>query len=335
MGWLSDNTHSRFGRRKPYMVVGTVLYNTMLLFLLNPPRNMGHPAISHWFGMTYTLFYLFDTFTSIPYYAFGMELTNDFDERDQVWFWNQLSGKLGTLVGIFLPVPLTAMTSNLYDVWLITGLMFVIVHAGGMAANVLLIPEKPEEEKAATLGDDKENGLDLDDESGGGGSAKAAGSLPSRGPVQDPLTNATADPNPAPFVVNLLRCMRNEPFDKIIKSYFLDYLGLGMISAMLPFYVGYVLLRPEGVSSTNNKNLRCLSSWVFMVINLHCSSNLLTLYLPLISRSIMKFSTNKQLLYKQPTNESMNQAVGGGGVPDRVPAVRQGSPRSGGAAAPR
>jgi Na+/melibiose symporter-like transporter len=225
MGWLSDNTHTRFGRRKPYMGVGSLLYNLCLLLLLMPPRSLEHPAVSHWFGFTYTAFYLFDTFCSIPYYAFGMEMTNDFSERDQLWYWNQLSGAMGTLVGMGLPAALTAvLTGNLYTVFMLTGVVFASVHLLGMGSNVALVAEKPPDVYNTVEGPKE------------GSSSKA----------QSSEENATAEPNSAPFVVNLLRCARNGPFDFIIKSYFLDYLALGMVSAMTPFYVGYVLLRPKG-----------------------------------------------------------------------------------------
>ena len=144
--------------------------------------------------------------------------------------WNQVSGNFGTLVGMGLPAALTYATGSLYDVWLITGLEFCAVHISGMSSTVALIKEAPQEQSKSP------QTIEADQKTG----AKE------RLPLQDPLTNATAEAHSSPFVVNLLRCMRNEPFDYIIRSYFLDYLGLGMISAMLPFYVGYVLLRPEG-----------------------------------------------------------------------------------------
>ena len=247
MGWLTDNTHSRFGRRKPYMASGTVMYNIMLLMLLMPPRSMEHPAVSHWFGLTYTVFYLFDTYTSIPYYAFGMEMTNNFAERDQLWFWNTLSGNLGTLMGMMVPgILIATVTGNLYTVFAITAGVFVVVHAGGMAGNVLFIKEKPAEVFEAVEGPTEE--------------------APAR--AQTPRENATAEPHAAPFVVNLLRCFRNGPFDCIIKSYFLDYLGLGMISAMMPFYVGYVLLQPKGgdTEDTDTTVLTIASLAVFVFI---------------------------------------------------------------------
>ena len=222
MGWLTDNTHSAFGRRKPYMAVGTVFYNLCLLLLLSPPNSLSSTDASHWFGFTYTLFFLFDTFTSIPYYAFGMEMTNNFEERDQLWFWNSLFGNMGTLVGMALPAALTAaVTDDLYTVFMVTAWVFIAVHAGGMVGNIAFIQEKPAEDFSAS----KENG-------GGGGGASRP---------QTARENAVAEPFAAPFVVNLLRCLRNEPFNCIIRSYLLDYLALGMVSAMTPFYVGCVL----------------------------------------------------------------------------------------------
>jgi Na+/melibiose symporter-like transporter len=161
------------------------------------------------------------------YYAFGMEMTNNFNERDQLWFWNQLSGNLGTLVGMALPAVLVAVvTGNLYTVFMLTGFVFVGVHASGMLGNVTLIAEKP---LHSLVEGDKE----LEDEE-----RKSVESVLEAGDskiTQSALDNANAKPFPAPFVVNLLRCLRNEPFDHIIRSYLLDYLGLGMISAMTPY----------------------------------------------------------------------------------------------------
>ena len=41
MGFISDNTRSRFGRRKPYMFVGGIMLLVCLLLLLPPPMSRG------------------------------------------------------------------------------------------------------------------------------------------------------------------------------------------------------------------------------------------------------------------------------------------------------
>lgn len=269
MGWLSDNTHTRFGRRRPFMGIGTILYNLCLLLLLMPPRDLEHPAVSHWFGFTYTCFYLFDTFCSIPYYAFGMEMTNNFAERDQLWYWNQLSGAMGTLVGMGLPAALTAaVTGNLYTVFMLTGIVFASAHLLGMGSNVALVAEKPPEKFE--------------------GPAEGAGA----GKAQSSAENAVAEPNSAPFVVNLLRCVRNVPFDFIIKSYFLDYLALGMVSAMTPFYVGYVLLQPEG-GNVNDTDKTVVTIGILAV----CVFLAAFLSVPLWERAAVKFGKYNAWIY--------------------------------------
>lgn len=170
-------------------------------------------------------------------------MTNNFDERDQLWFWNQLSGNLGTLVGMALPAFLVAaVTGNLYTVFMLTGLVFVAVHATGMFANIAFIAEKPLHNEDVPLLEDVGK-IDQVDTQKKEKSVEGAQEVMEGGEAEEPIKkinqtsvyNANAKPHPAPFVVNLLRCLRNEPFDYIIRSYLLDYLGLGMISAMTPY----------------------------------------------------------------------------------------------------
>ena len=37
MGWISDHTHTRLGRRRPYMLIGAPLCGVAFFCLLNPP----------------------------------------------------------------------------------------------------------------------------------------------------------------------------------------------------------------------------------------------------------------------------------------------------------
>ena len=57
------------------MGVGGVLYAAMLVLLLSPPKSLTKTEmLNHWFGCFYLLLFIFDTVSSIAYYAFGMEL---------------------------------------------------------------------------------------------------------------------------------------------------------------------------------------------------------------------------------------------------------------------
>ena len=84
-GWLSDNTRSRFGRRRPYILVGSTLagLGLPLLFFVKPGwSDMGYfwfmLASSAVFIPVMSCFYM-------PYQSLGAELTPDYHERTSVF----------------------------------------------------------------------------------------------------------------------------------------------------------------------------------------------------------------------------------------------------------
>lgn len=104
MGNISDNTRSRWGRRRPYIVAGAVLSAVLLPFFWMPP-GLGTVANPEWWrnvpflyvvvlGVFYALTYAIYV---VPYTALGFELTNDYDERTRVLAWRMYIGLLGSL----------------------------------------------------------------------------------------------------------------------------------------------------------------------------------------------------------------------------------------------
>ncbi len=80
LGYLSDRTVTRYGRRRPYIGIGSILIASAMLLLFNPPH--ADPAMENiWFGVfIYTLF-LFWTVVTVPYESLGPEITFDYHER--------------------------------------------------------------------------------------------------------------------------------------------------------------------------------------------------------------------------------------------------------------
>lgn len=84
MGNISDNCRSRFGRRRPFLFAGG--------FLMAFAFGISYMASPYWessalFAYAVTacvFFYLMYTVFSVPYYAMGLELTSDYDERADV-----------------------------------------------------------------------------------------------------------------------------------------------------------------------------------------------------------------------------------------------------------
>lgn len=91
MGHISDNTRSRFGRRRPYIFFGAIGLGLSFALLWMPSRSWSEPALLAWFITMSLLFFTFLTMWQIPWTALGLELTPDVKERNGVqairsWF---------------------------------------------------------------------------------------------------------------------------------------------------------------------------------------------------------------------------------------------------------
>lgn len=84
IGYISDRTQSRFGRRRPYMAVGSVLVAAAMFMLFTPPE--GSAAFeTTWFGICIYLLFLCWTAVVVPYESLGPEITYDYHERTAIF----------------------------------------------------------------------------------------------------------------------------------------------------------------------------------------------------------------------------------------------------------
>jgi GPH family glycoside/pentoside/hexuronide:cation symporter len=84
LGYLSDRTRTRMGRRRPYIGVGSILVALTMFLLFNPPR-VSASLEAVWFaGCIYALF-LSWTAVVVPYESLGPEITFDYDERTSLF----------------------------------------------------------------------------------------------------------------------------------------------------------------------------------------------------------------------------------------------------------
>ncbi len=100
IGILSDKWKTRFGRRKPWMFVGTPLMMVSLWMLFVPPRDVSTLYLFVWISLLYLSFTLVD----LPYKAWGAELSTDYRERSQVTGWRESFGYLGLISSLVIPL---------------------------------------------------------------------------------------------------------------------------------------------------------------------------------------------------------------------------------------
>ncbi len=80
IGFISDRTKTPFGRRRPYIAVGSFFVALSMYFLFNPPEASSSFSVL-WFGVCIYALFFFWTLVSVPYESLGPEITFDYNER--------------------------------------------------------------------------------------------------------------------------------------------------------------------------------------------------------------------------------------------------------------
>jgi Na+/melibiose symporter-like transporter len=113
IGIASDRWQGRFGRRKPWMVIGMPLKVLSLWMLFVPSSSfavslwsaLGGDAVSNLYLFVWiSALYLGFTLVDLPYRAWGAELSSDYDERSRITGWREAFGYGGTLLALLIPL---------------------------------------------------------------------------------------------------------------------------------------------------------------------------------------------------------------------------------------
>lgn len=98
MGFISDNTRSRWGRRRPYIFVGAIIAGVayMLMWQLYPENSQAYNFT--YFMLLAFVFYLGLTIFATPYVAMGYEMSADFHERTRLMAVAQWIGQLAWVI---------------------------------------------------------------------------------------------------------------------------------------------------------------------------------------------------------------------------------------------
>jgi GPH family glycoside/pentoside/hexuronide:cation symporter len=102
VGYISDRTYTRFGRRKPFLLFSAfpLAIFTSLLFS-STGASQGFKTV--YYALMLILFWTAFAFFFIPYYAWGAELTKDYDERTVLRGYTYVCNTVGMAFGMILP----------------------------------------------------------------------------------------------------------------------------------------------------------------------------------------------------------------------------------------
>ena len=98
MGFISDNTKSKWGRRRQYVFIGAIVMSIsfMIMWQLYGDNSVNYNFV--YFMFWSFMFYLGLTIFSVPYVAMGYEMSDDFHERTQIMAIAQWIGQWAWII---------------------------------------------------------------------------------------------------------------------------------------------------------------------------------------------------------------------------------------------
>jgi GPH family glycoside/pentoside/hexuronide:cation symporter len=204
MGVISDRSRSPMGRRRPFILWGSLCLAAAMLLLFAPPRIGAGPAL-FWFGAGIVSLFLCWTVVTVPYEALGPALTPDYAERTSLFALRDGLLIAGTLAAAAAPAlvealqtaPLTAAAQRQKFLWI------ALVYAPLLIGTCPWCISRLREPAAGTHENDTT------------------------------AAPATAD--------HLKGVLRNRPFRILLTSYTIAAIGSNLPATLILFYVQCVL----------------------------------------------------------------------------------------------
>jgi len=109
IGYISDHTRSRWGRRRPYILFFAIPFGLAFVLMFSNPGLADQMGKFYWAMLTYVFFCTVYSFTNIPYNAILPEISKDYNERTSISGYKQAFAVIGTILGAGAALPLMAM----------------------------------------------------------------------------------------------------------------------------------------------------------------------------------------------------------------------------------
>ncbi len=213
MGFISDNTKSRWGRRRPYIFIGAILSGLTYIALWWLPVGKTEMWYFWYFTVGSTLFYVGYTIFATPWVALGYELTPDYHERTRLMGVQNFIGQLAYLVS---PWFLWIMTHKPWFATPAEGAKGLAIGIGVVAIAIGVIPALVLRERS-----------------------HAVAKLPGAETAATSPVSGTVASNLRDFFRGFGATLRTKPFLKLCAATFLVFNGFIMISSFQSYVIIY------------------------------------------------------------------------------------------------
>ena len=132
MGFISDNTKSRWGRRRPYIFIGAIISGVLFFLMWQLDDNASQTYIIWHVMVLQLLFLIGNTMFATPLVGLGYEMTSDYNERTRLMAFSNTMGQIAWMIvpWLYVIIPDTetfnTQTEGVRTMALIVGVLCVV-----------------------------------------------------------------------------------------------------------------------------------------------------------------------------------------------------------------
>ncbi|MEM7135300.1 MAG: MFS transporter [Myxococcota bacterium] len=219
MGYISDHTKSRWGRRRPYIFVGAIATGIIFALLWQLPAGRSEGFYFWYFLIGSLIFFFAYTVFATPWVALGYELTPDYHERTRLMGVQNIFSQIAFIVSPWFLA--AAENKNLFDDTM-SGAAGLALAIGVVTVVVGVLP-------AIFLREPYANRL--------------TGEAFQKPPVEEKEDKPRSQliTNIVRFFTGFAATFRFRPFVKLCVATFLVFNGFMLIASFQPFVIIYYL----------------------------------------------------------------------------------------------
>ncbi len=142
MGYISDRTRSRWGRRRPYIALGAVLLAVVSTMFYWVSPEWSKTVIFLWFLSCSLLAYTASTIFLVPYVALGIEMATDYHQRTRVVAYRSFLDKVIGIANQWMFRFIELFSNSLFGAKVLGGIIAVLGLCGA-AVTLSSAKERP------------------------------------------------------------------------------------------------------------------------------------------------------------------------------------------------
>jgi len=144
MGYISDRTSTRFGRRRPYFLMGALLVFFSFVMMSYPVDFELEMHRFYYVMFAYVFFRTAYTMVMIPYYSLASELTTDYNERTSLTSYRMVFSMVSSLVCAVVPLELVKLFPDVHQGYLFMAVFFALFFSLPYLATFFFTKEREE-----------------------------------------------------------------------------------------------------------------------------------------------------------------------------------------------